>query len=208
MGRWAVPDLCCFSRTPQGPAEKSVFTVPQTSTSKTGNVCQPVARGSTQRRCRACPTKCAEGMCAFQASPPDLARDGRRRAVSGARGGVAGGLCLVAPVPGAGGRVGHVPRQQWVQWADRNPFTEEGALQVVMAKVTVRRRPSCLCSRPEYLWRPTVYQALRGWEGRMRRTGPDWQSHHPRADSSEPHLHHGPQCVHSTSLRKPRVGFV
>lgn len=67
MGRWAVPDLCCSSRTPQGPAEKNVFTVPQTSTSKTGNVCQPVVRASTQSRCQACPTKCAEGMCAFQA---------------------------------------------------------------------------------------------------------------------------------------------
>lgn len=66
-GGQAVPDICFFSRTPQGPAEKNVFTVQQTSTSKTGDACQPVARASTRRRCRACPTRCAEGTRPFQA---------------------------------------------------------------------------------------------------------------------------------------------
>jgi hypothetical protein len=55
-------NLDIFSCTSQGPAEKNVFTVQKTSTSKTGNVCPPVARASTLRRCPACPTKCVEGM--------------------------------------------------------------------------------------------------------------------------------------------------
>lgn len=43
-----------------GPAEKNVFTVQKASTSKTGNVCRPVVRASTRRRCLAYPTKCVE----------------------------------------------------------------------------------------------------------------------------------------------------
>lgn len=82
--RWAVPDICSFSHTPQGPAEKNASTVPKISTSKTGNASRPVARVSTQRACRACPTECAEGMCPVR-QPfwllwrlPGNARRGRR----------------------------------------------------------------------------------------------------------------------------------